>query len=809
MDSGTLMAAVMVLPFLGALVTLASGRLGERAGWLALAFPVLAFASVLGLLVETGAHGQQVISWSWVPGWELRLSFLVDGLSILFGLLVTGIGALVVFYARYYFQGEKQVPTRFYAALLLFMGAMLATVFANHLLVLFIGWELTGLASFLLIGFQHEDEAARRGARMALLITSATGLCLLAGLVLLSQVGGGAEWSQLLRVRLDGSAGGTALAALVLMLFGAFGKSAQFPLHFWLPNAMTAPTPASAYLHSATMVKLGIFLVARLFPIFSDHELWPVLVSIPAFFTMMLGALLALVSQDLKAILAFSTVSQLGFLIGYYGLGSPAGVEHDFLHIVNHACYKGSLFMVAGIVIHATGGQDIRRLGGLWNRMPVVGMVCLVACATMAGMPGTTGFLSKELMFKEVFASAAVHDQLGWYAGFWVVAMSLIKVAFALRFFWLVFLGNEPSDLASHYYAPPPRMVIPPMVLAGLALLGGCFPVLLETPLHFLSVAGLHPGNAPGLALWHGWNRELAASLAVVVGGAGVFYWGQATGWRWARIPRWLQFEVLFEGAIERFALACKVVTRALAADRPTAYLPVALTFAVLLLGGFLASALPGADWGAYSRLMIQAQEWDWLRLLVGGGIAFAAVATVLLRRWTAQLIALSTAGFLTTGYYVLYRAPDLALTQILVETMTLFLVVLLLSRFPASVEAAESRAPLASRARWFNLAIALGSGTVVSVLTFLALSQPPPENLGTAFLEQTLSQAGGRNAVNTILLDFRGFDTLGEIAVLVVAVLGALGLFMRRKRSPEEYREGPLAPPRMQLPAEKEANRG
>ena len=389
------------------LLAWAGRHLDDRTAWLALPAPMASLLALGWLAFEAGPQPFLVLSWPWAPSIGLELSFLVDGLSLFFGLVVAAVGVLIVFYSRFYFLGHSEAPGRFYACLSLFMAAMLGTVFANNLLLLFLCWELTGVASFLLIGFQHQDPDSQRGARMALLVTGGTGLCLLAGIVLVQQATGSGSIAGLLAGPLPSDSPGLIRAALLLLLVGAFGKSAQFPLQFWLPNAMAAPTPVSAYLHSATLVKLGVYLCARMFPIFGANELWLPVVSGVGLVTMTLAALQALMVTDLKAILAWSTVSALGFLVASYGLAIPGLLEFDYLHLLSHVLYKGGLFMVVGAIDHATGTRDLRRLGGLWRQDRLLGIAALIGCASMAGLPMTTGFLSKEAMLQEVFEVAA------------------------------------------------------------------------------------------------------------------------------------------------------------------------------------------------------------------------------------------------------------------------------------------------------------------------------------------------------------------------------------------------------------------
>lgn len=784
------------LPLLGSpLPALLGRRLGPRVGWVALVFPVVSTIALFSAASLVQLPGRATVEWPWVPSLGISLSFAIDGLSLFFALVVSGMGCLIFFYAANYLDDHYEHHGRFYSYLVLFMAAMLGTVLANNLMLMFVFWELTGIASFLLIGFLHGEEGSRVGARQALLITGGTGLLLMAGLVMIFTVTGTYDFGVLRQNGLPWAEHPMWLTmAMVLVVLGAFGKSAQFPFHFWLPNAMAAPTPVSAYLHSATMVKLGVFLCARIFPLFVENALWVPLLATIAFGTMLLGAVLALLSHDLKAILAFSTVSQLGFLIGYYGFGNPAGVEYDYLHILNHVFYKGCLFMVVGIVVHAAGIRDIRQLGGLFRRMPLLGTTTLIATATMAGLPGTTGFISKEMMLKEIFEAMGEHDFLGWYATICVVLASIVKVAFSTRLFVNLFLGPVPEEIRRNFHAPSFALQLPPFLLAAAALVFGVAPGLLDAVFYPLQVEGL---NRPGhLELWHGFTRELLVSSIIIPLGLALHWGGERTGWRWHLIPRLVQFDLHFEGLLDRFGRFTKGVTRVLRSDQPLAYLPIIIGFTVAVVGGYFAWEFAT---GERLRALLGTADWaapDVLRSFVGGLIALAVISVVILKRWTTQLIALSVAGFLICFYFVLYRAPDLALTQILVEVVTLFLILILLGRFPRSAEEGETthRAPPLRKA--LNAGLALAVGCLMTTFVLLITADPATNRLGDFFLAQTVPLAEGSNAVNTVLVDFRGFDTLGEITVLVIAMLGGLGLLMRYKRSAAEYRAGPLGPP-------------
>lgn len=774
------MFAALVLPSIGR-------RLGPRTGWVALGFAILTASAVISLIPL--ADDVVEFSWPWVPSLGLSLTFLVDGLSVFYGLVVSIMGVLVMFYASYYLDDHYREHGRFYAYLSFFMSAMLGTVFSGNLLLLFIFWELTGIASFLLIGFNHEKEESRAGARMALIVTGSTGLVMLTGIVLLYLQAGTMDLQELMTHPPDAALGMMNIAMLLTML-GAFGKSAQFPFHFWLPNAMAAPTPVSAYLHSATMVKLGVFLCGRMFPIFQACEWWMPLLSIIAFGTMFLGAVLAFLAVDLKGILAYSTICQLGFLIGYYGMSPPEGVDFDYLHILNHVFYKGGLFMVVGIIDHATGSRDIRKVRGLWHRARLLGWICLIVCASMAGLPGTTGFVSKEYMLKEIFGSFRDHNLLGFYALLVIIFSSLIKVAFSLRLFHGIFLGPESEIVKKQYHKPPGGMLVPPLILAAFSVIFGVYPQLLGRILAIFEVTGLHNRAHGELHLWHGITKELLTSTALVIAGYGFYKFAYHKHLNDHKIPGWLRFDLAFTRGLEGFSKWTKRTTRFLQADNPLAYLPVLIAFTTISLGGVLfATGGPGL------ASALESAAPNYLRMVIVGLIAISVLGIIVLRRWTTQLICLSVAGFLISFYYVLYRAPDLALTQILVETVTLILVLLLLNRFRDVAGTDVKSKRLSFGVRVLNIGLSLAVGVVMTLLVVLFGNGENGDRVGDMVLKQTLPLADGSNSVNTLLVDFRGLDTLGEIAVLLVTTLGCLGLLMRHKRTKEEYRSGPMGP--------------
>ncbi len=793
MPIDTLILLTVFLPLVGHVLPALLGRaMGRRVGWLALVFPLASTGFLLVIAHQAGPEPQVVVAWPWVPALGVELAFLMDGLSLFFALIVAGVGTLIVLYATAYLDDHYAHQGRFYAYLILFMAAMLGTVLADHLIILFIFWELTGVSSFLLIGFLHEQKASRIGARQALLVTGLTGLVMLAGLLILGREAGTYRISELLTGLpaglLDSRAG---QAAVVLILIGAFGKSAQFPFFFWLPNAMAAPTPVSAYLHSATMVKLGVFLCARFFPILGASDLWAPLLLGTGFFTMLLGAVLALRQTDLKALLAFTTISQLGFLCGSYGLAAWTGVRFDYLHILNHTLYKGSLFMLAGLIEHACHTRDLRELGGLARRLPAATFAAALNLAAMAGVIGTTGFLSKEVALAGLLKAVQSNHPGAILALAAMVVTAILNVAIAVHFFVRVFLGAPRSEGAAHAHRPTLLLMLSPLLLSFAGLLLGLNPHAWETLATLWRVPGLHLPDPGHLHLWHGWTTEFILSTSAVVAGLTLALLGRRLHFFEGPVPRILRFDEHFERGLKALVSAARAITRWTQVDRPLSYLPVALgTVLILLWVGAWQAGI-----GTTLRALIHAPTPDPselpLRIFVDVLISLAVLGVVFLRRWTTQLIALSVAGFLTTFYFVIYRAPDLALTQILVEAVSLILILLLLGRFPRSAEKGESEHPASLLRRTVNFVLAAGTGLPMTALILLMTAHPSAQMLGTFFLEQTVPLAQGQNAVNTVLIDFRGFDTLGEITVLLVATLGCLGLLLRYKRTPAEFREG------------------
>lgn len=779
---------LLLAPFGLALAMPALGsRLGARVGWVALLAPLISFAAALHLHLNASGT-PAAVSWEWIPSLGVNFSFMADGLARLYALIVSGVGVLVVFYAACYLDDHHyRDHGKFYCYLLLFMGAMLVTVMSSNLLLLFVAWELTGITSFLLIGFLHDKAESQRGARMALLTTGLTGLVLLAGVVLLRVAYGTFDFAAIL------AAGGvpTGKEALVAVAFlccfvGIAGKSAQFPFHYWLPNAMAAPTPVSAYLHSATMVKLGVFLTARLMPVFNGLDDWMPLLTGIGFGTMLLGAVLALLSQDLKGVLAYTTVAQLGLLIGYYGLHEQgSAVPWDALHVLNHVFYKACLFMVVGIIDHSTGTRDLRKLGGLWRKMPLVGTAALLALAAFAGLPPTTGFLSKEMLLADLYA--LFHAQ-GGMQGLWPLATvalaSAINVAVAARIVFGAFFGKTTHSVEEHFHAPSLGLQAPPVLLGALTLVCGLGAAAFgRRSLGFGDSAGRTTAG-PELHLWHGITTELVTSTVIVAAGLGLFFAVGRARWNRVSIPGWLRFDLGFDKIADGVPYAARGLNRALGFEKPYAFLLVVGAVLVAVPACFL---LPRA-----AELVAQAAKWEmlpatqagWLRWTVVALIGSAAVCAAAWKRIVPQLCAVSVVGIGIVFYYVLYQGPDLAITQMLVESATLLLVLMVVLRFKRDGADTEKLQRSGGVPTALRVALGAAGGLLMGggVLVFQQSPSKALDRAGDYYLAHSMDYAKGANAVNTTVIDFRGYDTLFEIVVLVIAALGCLGLVARRR---------------------------
>ncbi len=782
MAGDVLILALMVLPFLG---SLAAGALpaSARTSAAIIAGAIALAGLIIVLVLYPQVTGGSVLRHeiAWLPNLGLNLVIRLDGLSWLFGVMIAGIGFLVVLYARYYMSPKDPVP-RFFSFLLAFMGSMLGIVMSGNLIQLVLFWELTSIFSFLLIGYWHQNANARDGARMALIITATGGLALFAAMLLIGHIVGSYDLDVVL-------ASGDAirehalyLPTLLLVLLAAFTKSAQFPFHFWLPRAMAAPTPVSAYLHSATLVKAGVFLLVLFWPVLADTQEWLWIVTYTGLATLLIGAYSAIFQQDLKGLLAYSTISHLGLITTLIGMSSPLALVAAVFHIVNHATFKASLFMAAGIIDHETGSRDIRRLSGLARFMPFTATLAMVASAAMAGVPLLNGFLSKEMFFAET-AMRNPNPFVDVSLPFVAVLASLFAVTYSLRFIHGVFFGPPPTQLDRVPHEPPALMRRPIEVLVLICLLVGIVPGVTIGPYLATAMTSVLGPDLPtySLSVWHGFSTPLQMSLVALSGGVLLYLALQrylARGIEGPPLIRHLAGSRIFERLLILLSVRwARALERLFGTRRLQPQLVILVSVAILaaalpLSGGV--GALPLSLHGADAALALV-----WL-----AGMACAVGAAVLAKyHRLAALMSMGGAGLATSITFVWFSAPDLALTQLLVEIVTTILILLGLRWLPerlaiAGIDAAATNGARARRLRDLLLAILFGGG--VALLAYAVMTRDAPQSIGRFFLENAYAAAGGRNVVNVILVDFRGFDTLGEISVLAVVALSTFALLRR-----------------------------
>ncbi|OON59219.1 monovalent cation/H+ antiporter subunit A [Massilia sp. KIM] len=727
---------------------------------------------------------------AWLPQLGLDFVLRMDGLAWVFTVMVLGIGLLVLLYARYYMSRRDPVP-RFFAYMLVFMGAMLGVVLSGNLIQLVVFWELTSFASFLLIGYWQESLDARRGARMAFTVTTAGGLCLLAGVLLLGQAAGSYDLGVVLAAGERVHAHPWYVPALVLIALGALTKSAQFPFHFWLPHAMAAPTPVSAYLHSATMVKAGVFLLMRLWPVLSGSPEWTWIVGGAGVCTLLLGSFFAIFQHDMKGLLAYSTISHLGLITLLLGIGTPLSVVAAVFHTINHAVFKASLFMAVGIVDHESGTRDMRILSGLGRAMPHTATLAIVASAAMAGVPLLNGFLSKEMFFAEATLVGGTED---WSMAVAATLMGIFSVAYSLRFIG-VFFGPLARDLPQDPHEPPRWMRFPIELLVLLCVAIGMLPE--RTVGHVLAV-GAHAVLGPNmptydLAIWHGFNLPLAMSTVALLGGL-LFYVllhrraGLRTRTRVPLLHR-LKGAQLYENSLSALSLGADWLLRVAGTRRlqPQFLCIVAAFVAVPLL---LVDALPALAAPAFPRsAALFALLW-----LIGAGCALAAAWKAKYHRLAALLMVGGT-GIVTSLSFLWLSAPDLALTQLMVETVTTVLILLGLRWLPQRLAppGLAGPAPASTRLRRArDLLLAVAGGLLLAAASWTVLTRPPSPSISGFYVERALPEGGGANVVNVLLVDFRGFDTMGEITVLGIVALTVYAL-LRRFRPARESVPIPL----------------
>ncbi|HXH57512.1 hydrogen gas-evolving membrane-bound hydrogenase subunit E [Iamia sp.] len=740
------------------------GRRGTIAA--ALVVPGVAaawFASQIGGVLDGAERSQR---WTWLPDLDVALSFRLDGFALLMALVVTGMGTLVLAYSGSYFGPEVPLErlSRFAGGFVAFAGAMLGLVLADDTWTLFIFWEATTITSFVLIGLDHEGAGARSAAQQALLVTGAGGLALFGGLALLADAAGTTSLAGL------SAAPATAVVVqvgLVLVLVGAFTKSAQFPFQFWLPGAMAAPTPVSAFLHSATMVKAGVVLVGRLAPLFAEVSWWRPTLVVVGGLTMLTGGISALRQHDAKLLLAHGTVSQLGLLMVLFGLGHPATTAAGVALLVGHALFKAALFLAVGIVDHATGSRDIRRLTGVGRRLPWVAAMTAVAAASMVGLPPLLGFVAKEAAL-----DALVEEGDAWSVVALVVVVvgSVLTTAYSARLWFGLFSdGPGPTDEPATVRHPPSVGLTGPVgVLVGLTIAGGLLAGPLGDRLGVASEA-LDPAAEGHLTLWAGLHLPLFLSVGIVAAGAGLhLLLARSPGLPAARLSGTRAFQSTLDGLL----VGARRVTAIVQSGSLPAYMAVVF---VVLIAAMTAAFVGGAGIGPGGT---SATGGSVLQAAVAVLAAAMAAAMVVARRRFVAVLMLGAVGYAMAAIFMLYGAPDLALTQVLVETITLVVFLLVLRHLPEGYSPPPEWAPRAVRIA-ISLAVGLGVATFALVAGTARTTSPVADEI----VARSEPDAGGRNVVNVILVDVRGVDTLGEITVLAIAAAGVANLVRAARR--------------------------
>lgn len=786
---------IVALPFLGALLPGLMNSAG-RSACAGVTFTVT-LAALVGLLTNLPAvlAGDVVTAGvDWIPQLGMNFTLMLDGLGFFFAALILGIGLLIITYGRFYLAREDNMG-EFFTYLLLFQGAMVGIVLSDNVLLLLVFWELTSLSSFLLIGYWKHLPEGRQGARMALTVTGMGGLAMIGGMLILGQIVGSYDLSVILQNRDLIQDSPLYLPALILILLGCFTKSAQFPFHFWLPHAMAAPTPVSAYLHSATMVKAGIFLMARMWPVLSGTPEWFVIVTSAGLITMVLGAVVALFKHDLKALLAFSTVSHLGLITMLLGTGTAFGAMAAVFHILNHATFKAALFMTAGIIDHETHTRDIRRLGGLRHLMPITFVIATLAALSMAGIPYLNGFLSKEMMLEE--STKTVLFNTPWLVPALAVVGALFSAAYCFRLIGHTFLGPKRDDYPAKPHDPPFGMWGPPALLVVLVVLIGCAPFLAE-PLVKMVTASVLAGAAEmpyaHLKIWHGLVPALYMSIAAVVGGLIVVALFRPLLRIWEAVPR-PEAKTIFDAVIAAAVAAARGVIHGLHNGAFTRYGAImAVTVVALGYHAWTTGTVGPATRAMQPAGPVEIAGWAML-VLATLGLVFMH------RNRLLSLILIAIVGLMVSVGFVFFSAPDLAMTQITVEVVTIILLLLALNFLP-------NRTPIESTVlrRMRDAIIALGGGVATAYMSwYFLLRDTVAPSISQFHLANSYKGGGGTNVVNVILVDFRGFDTFGEIIVLGIAALliyalteTLLGGPVRARllnRKPDQPRAGDMHP--------------
>ncbi len=759
---------IVFLPFIGALLVFMTAKVHRLApAWVAGAITLLAI-SMLSLLSYIPFSGESLVqSWTWIEAIGLNLSFRIDGLSMLFGFIILGIGILIIFYARYYLSPQDSMA-RFYTYMLLFMGSMLGIVMSENILLLILFWELTSLSSFLLISFWQYKKAGRDGAMMALVITGAGGLALFASMLILGSVVGSYELSVVLESRDIIVASPYFTVIFALFFIGVITKSAQFPFHFWLPHAMAAPTPVSAYLHSATMVKAGIFLLARFYPVYGGTDEWITLVTAAGLITLLLGAFVAFFKQDLKGLMAYSTVSHLGLITFLFGLSTPLSVLAAIFHIINHAVFKAASFMLVGIIDHQTGTRDTQRLGGLLKFMPYTATFAMVAAASMAGLPPLNGFLSKEMLFER-----AIIDGFVFVLPVLATIAGIFSVAYSIRFIADVFFGKANNMPIVNPREPYYLMKLPIVLLVLACIAIGIAPMMLVSDILFTAVASTLATAVPEvhIALWHGFNLPLLMSFIAVAMGILLYVNKKSADKLYDKYLSRIDARKPYNWVLSSVFTVANSVHAYL--HHGKIYNSIYLLIALSLLAGLAGFNYTDASLFGTREFL----PMDLISLTIVS-LAILSIGAVVYYHYDrfVSLIVVGTAGLIMALIFIKFSAPDLALTQLSVEIVTIILMLLALYYLPQFTPKESSKKKLSADV---ILSVLGGMGAFVLTLSVLSREFSP---ISDFFIANAKTGGGGTNVVNVILVDFRGIDTLGEIIVLGMAGLGIFAMIQGLK---------------------------
>lgn len=768
-------------------------------GWFVLLVPVVLvifYGTYIPTVMDGSTYSDKL---AWIPSLGISFISYMDGLSLLFSLLITGIGALVVLYSIFYLDKKKEKLGNFYVYLLLFMSAMLGVVQSDHLISLYFFWELTSISSFLLIGYWYTRDRSRLGALKSMMITVFGGMMMLGGFVILGIIGDTYSIRELMGQASTLAGHDLFVLALVLVLLGAFTKSAQFPFYIWLPDAMEAPTPVSAYLHSATMVKAGLYLVARFTPIFALSEVWIWLVTGIGILTLFWGSFFAVKQTDLKAILAFSTVSQLGLIMSLLGIGSIAfHVTGDLIatftyatfaaifHLMNHATFKGSLFMIAGIVDHETGTRDIRKLGGLMSLMPVSFTIALIGGLSMAGVPPFNGFLSKEMFLEAVLnlQHFDLYSMDSWWILFPIVAWiaSVFTFVYSLYFVFHTFRGqHKPEQLPKPAHEAPIGMLLSPAILATLVVVIFFVPNFFGNAVIKPAVAAIQPlaYKTPtdiGITIkaWHGFHSPaLYMTLGVFL--VGYLLYKSIPKWSliYEKLPTKFTLNNMYDGLMRLADGGANRFSSIYMTGSIRSYFIYMFAAMIVLLGGTM--WIKDAFAISYENLA----PIRFFEILISIILVVGTITTLVTKSRLTAIIALGSVGYTVALFYIIFKAPDLALTQLVIETVSVALFLGAFYHLPKLNKHEKGKEDRGFRLG--NFLIALGVGVMVTLIAISSHSQKLIPSISKYYKDTVYSEAGGGNIVNVILVDYRGFDTLFEISVLTIASLGIIGMITLR----------------------------